>query len=141
MESLITDIELRSHAVESLRYANSYLTILERSLKKKKSRFNNELLYQLAIMSFEKYFVALLAHYGWNASHHMPVALYKEALLFEKQLPDTIRQTAVLVGKFEGICSLSDFGYHTPCTEELEAMLDGMKEIQYLVESRMNYSN
>lgn len=139
MDSLTKDVEFRSQAVESLRYANSYLTILEQSLKKRKSRFNNELLYQFAIMSFEKYFVALMAHYGWSASHHTPVALYNEALLFEKQLPDISKQTAILVGKFEAICSLSDFGYHTPCKEELEEMLDGIKEIKILVESRVNY--
>jgi len=137
METLNTDMELQLQAVDCLRYANSYLSTLEKCLRKKISRFNNDLLYQFAIISFEKYFVALLSHYGWNASHHMPVSLYKEALFFEKELPDTIRQTAILVGKFEGICSISDFGYRTPCTDELMEMLDGIKEIRLLVENRV----
>jgi hypothetical protein len=88
-------------------------------------------------MSIEKYFVALLTRYDWNASHHMPVALYKEALPFETELTDEMKKTAILVGKFEAICSVDGFGYRTPTTEDLEKMTAGINEIKQLVEKRI----
>ncbi len=110
MEPIIPDAEMRSLAVSSLEYANGYFTTFQKSLANENSRFDNDLLYQLAIMSVEKYFIALLARYDWNATHHMPIAMYKEALTFEPGLTDEMKQTAILVGKFEGICSVEGFG-------------------------------
>ena len=78
-----------------------------------------------------------MARYDWNATHHMPIALYKEALEFEPKLTDNMKQTAILVGKFEAICSLEGFGYRTPSNEDLEAMTSGIKEIKDLVEERI----
>ncbi|HRZ98614.1 MAG TPA: hypothetical protein P5084_13745, partial [Paludibacter sp.] len=101
------------------------------------SRFDNDLLYQLAVMSVEKYFIALLARYDWNATHHMPIAMYKEALQFEPELPVSVKHTCILVGKFEAICSIDGFGYRQPSKDELIAMNEGIKEIKVLVENRM----
>ena len=58
--------------------ALGYLKTLERSLARK-SRFNNELLYQIAAITLEKLLVALLASYEINATHHTPLALIEEA--------------------------------------------------------------
>ena len=87
-------------------------------------------------MSTEKYFVALLTRYDWNTSHHMPTAMYKEALDFDPELPESIKQTAILVGKFEAICAIDGFGYRTPSCDDLQAMAKGILELKEWVEKR-----
>jgi len=67
----------------------------------------------------------------------MPVALYNEALPFEPALTAEMKQTAILIGKFEAICSLEGFGYKTPSSEELEIMATGLSNIKELVEKRI----
>lgn len=135
--TIIPDDEMKALAISSLRYANSFFSTFQKSLNNEKSRFDNDLLYNFAVMSVEKYFVALLARFDWNAEHHMPIALYKEALPFEPELTEEMKQTAILIGKFEAICSLDGFGYRTPSTEELEAMASGIVSIKNLVEKRI----
>jgi len=137
MTTSIPDKEMRVQAFSCLSYANGFYSTFQKSMSQEKSRFDNDLLYNFAVMSLEKYFVALLARYDWNASHHMPIALFKEALSFDSELTNEMKQTAILVGKFEAICSLDGFGYRTPATEELQAMLSGIKDIKELVEKRL----
>jgi len=137
-EIIIPDPEMKILAISSLNYANGYFATFQKSLANEKSRFDNDLLYQLAVMSVEKYFIALLARYDWNATHHMPVAMYKEALTFEPELTEEMKKTAILVGKFEAICSLDGFGYQMPSRNDLKAMNDGIYEIKKLVEKRMD---
>ncbi|WP_321519576.1 hypothetical protein [uncultured Bacteroides sp.] len=139
-EPIIPDEEMLLFANSSLSYANSYLSTLEKNLSKKE-HFNNDLLYNIAVMAFEKYFVSLLARYNWAATHHMPVALYREAEQFDNELTESMKATSILVGKFERICSLDDFGYRTPEIEEIHSMVEGMKEIKKLVEKRMSEVN
>ncbi len=134
---IIPDDEMKAIALSSLHYANGFFSTLQKSLANESSRFDNDLLYNFAVMSIEKYFVALLARYDWNATHHMPLALYKEAVPFEPELTEEMKQTAIMVGKFEAICSIEDFGYRTPATEDLEKMATGIEEIKLLVEKRM----
>lgn len=136
--AIIPDEEMRTLAISSLQYANSYFETFQKSLANEESRFGNELLYQMAIMSVEKYFVALLARYDWAATHHMPVAMYKEALTFEPELTPEMKQTAILIGKFEGICSVDGFGYRIPSREELLAMKAGLEDIKTLVDKRLS---
>jgi lambda repressor-like predicted transcriptional regulator len=136
--SIVPDLEMRSLALSSLEYANGYFSTLEKSMSNPNSRFDNELLYQFAVMSLEKYFIALLARYDWNATHHMPIAMYKEALVFEPDLTDKMKQTSILVGKFEAICALDGFGYRTPTNQELSVMCVGIKEIKKLVVKRVS---
>ena len=135
--TIIPDKEMKAPAISSLGYADSFYKTFQRSLCEEESRFDNDLLYNLAVMCIEKYFVALLARYDWNATHHMPVSLYREALQFESELTDTMKQTSILVGKFEAICSLDGFGYHTPTIEELKSMSTGIYEIKELVIKRI----
>ena len=139
-ESIVPDDDMLLLANSSIEYANSYLKTLENSLNKK-THFTNDLLYNIAVMAFEKYFVSLLARYNWSATHHMPVALYKEAEQFENELTESMKMISILVGKFEGICSLEDFGYRTPEVEELTEMVKGMREIKMLVEKRLSEVN
>jgi len=134
---IVPEKEMRTLAFSSLRYANGFFQAFQNSLNGKSSRFSDDLLYNFAAMSLEKYFVALLARYNWNATHHMPIALYKEALTFEPKLKEDMKQTAILVGKFEAICSLDGFGYRTPTINELHQMESGILEIKYLVEKRL----
>jgi len=129
--------EMKIQALSCLKYANGYYNTFQRSLKNPESRFDNDLLYNFAVMSVEKYFVALLARYDWNGTHHMPLGLYKEAEDFEPDLTETMKKTAILVGKFEAICSLDGFGYRTPSNEELHQMEAGISEIKNLVEKRL----
>lgn len=137
-EILQPDDDMRALALSSLEYANGYYRTFSNSLNSKHSKFDNELLYQMAILSVEKYFVALLARYDWNATHHMPVAMYKEALQFESELTDEMKQTAILVGKFEGICSVEGFGYRIPSKNDLANMCKGIQDIKGLVEKRLS---
>jgi len=134
--SIIPDAEMRIHSLSCLEYANGFYSAFQKSLNNKNSRFDNDLLYDMAVLSHEKYFVALMARYDWHASHHMPIALFKEALEFDTELTDSMKKTSILVGKFEAICSLEGFGYRTPSTEELHAMAIGLQEIKELVEKR-----
>ena len=136
-EPIIPDDEMRTLAFSCMHYANGFYSTLQKSLSKKSSRFDNDLLYNFAVMSLEKYFVALLARYDWNATHHMPIALYKEALPFEPELTEKMKQTSILVGKFEAICSIDGFGLRTPTTEDLKKMNIGIGEIKMLVEKRL----
>jgi hypothetical protein len=136
-EKIFPEAEMRTQALTCFQYANSFFATFQKSLLNKKSRFDNDLLYNFAVMSMEKYFVALLARYDWNANHHMPIALYREAKDFEPELTESMKQTAILIGKFEAICSLDGFGYRTPNTDELREMADGLLEIKNLVEKRI----
>ena len=133
----VPDPEMRLHSLSTLQYANGFFSAFQKSLNNKNSRFDNDLLYDFAVLSHEKYFVALMARYDWNATHHMPLALYKEALTFVPEMPDSMKQTAILVGKFEAICSLEGFGYRTPNNDDLVAMTNGIKEIKELVEEKI----
>jgi len=136
--NLIPDEEMKQLAFSSLQYANSYYSTFHKSMGREEARFDNEMLYQLAIMSVEKYFVALLARYDWSATHHMPVSMYKEALTFEPNLTDDMKKTCIQVGKFEGICSIDGFGYRIPSRGELHEMDKGIEDIKNLVEKRLS---
>lgn len=137
-EIIIPDTEMFELAKSSLQYANGYFSTFSKSVGNENSRFDNDLLYQLAVMSVEKYFIALLARYDWNATHHMPIAMYKEALQFEPELTDEMKQTAILVGKFEAICSIDGFGYRIPSKDDLQSMKNGILDIKLLVEKRLS---
>lgn len=131
------DSEMFELAKSSLNYANGYYNAFSKAVNNEHSRFDIDLLYQMAIMSTEKYFIALLARYDWNATHHMPIAMFKEALPFEPELTDSMKQTCILVGKFEAICSIDGFGYRQPSRDDLRAMDRGINEIRTLVEKRI----
>jgi hypothetical protein len=111
--------------------AEGYVKTLERSLERK-SKFNNELLYQMSAMGFEKLFVALLAYHEINANHHTPLALVEEveALL---PVPKDISDTAHLIGSFESICSVSGFGYKMPNDDELQQIIVGLIDCKAFV--------
>jgi len=134
---IVPDAEMKELALSNMKYADGYFSTFQKSLASESSRFDNDLLYQLAIMSLEKYFIALLARYDWNATHHMPIAMYKEALTFEKELTEEMKHTAILVGKFEAICSIDGFGYRVPSREDLINMNKGIEDIKNLVEKRL----
>jgi hypothetical protein len=108
--------------------ALGFLKTLERSLQRK-SKFNNELLYQITAMSIEKLLVSLLAYHGINATHHTPIALIREANTV-KPLPESMIKTAELIGRYESICSISGFGYKIPADDELRQMILGLIEIK-----------
>jgi len=136
--TLAPDKEMVELAKSSLTYANSYFTTFSNSLNTKQSRFDNDLLYQMAILCLEKYFIALLARYDWTATHHTPLAMYKEAQDFETELTPEMKDTVIYVGKFEGICSIDGFGYRTPSKDDLLVMKNGIEEIKILIEKRLN---
>jgi len=136
--TLAPDKEMAELAKSSLTYANSYFTTFSNSLNVKQSRFDNDLLYQMAILCLEKYFIALLARYDWTATHHTPLAMYREAQDFDSELTSEMKDTVIFVGKFEGICSIDGFGYRTPTMDELKEMNKGIYEIKLLVDKRLS---
>lgn len=121
-------------AIDAYKESLNYLAILERTLVKK-SKFNNDLLYSMSAMCFEKQFVGLIAHHGFMAAHHMPLALYKDAHQFETKLTPEMKDTARLLTKFESICSLDGFGYKTPTDEELNKIIKGLIDINDLLKT------
>jgi len=115
-------------SVNTFAEAQGYMKTLENTLFKK-SRFNNDLLYGMVVMCFEKLFVSLLAHYNINATHHTPMALFKEANRIIK-LPIQMKETATLISQFESICSFDGFGYKTPTDSEIVEMIKGLIEVR-----------
>ncbi len=136
-ELIIPDAEMLELAKSSLKYANGYFSTFSKSVSNENSRFDVDLLYQMAILSLEKYYIALLARYDWNATHHMPIAMYHEAQTFEPELTDEMKMTSILVGKFEAICTIEGFGYRQPTKDDLVAMKVGILDIKLLVEKRL----
>jgi hypothetical protein len=124
--------EMEKHATLTFDEAIKYIQTLEKSLTRK-SRFNNDLLYGMAAMGFEKLFVSMIARKGLNATHHTPMALYQEANGLHP-LPEYMNDTAKLLGKFESICSMDGFGYKTPTDDELKSIIEGLVAIrQYML--------
>ncbi len=110
---------------------------LEKTLKHE-SKFNNELLYQMSAMCFEKLFVALLAYHGRNATHHTPYALVREVETFIP-IPQNVSDTAKFIGSFESICSLSGFGYKMPDNNELHKIITGLVDCHAFVEKNLTH--
>ena len=102
-----------------------YMKTIERHLVRP-SRFDNKLLFNMAVMSYEKLFAALLAYYEQEALHHTPVAMYKEAYDIDKNLPSEMLETAKLIHSFESICSFDSKGYTTPTDEALCHIITGL---------------
>lgn len=122
---------LQPQAEKCYAEALGYMKTLEKSLSGK-SKFTNELRYQMSAMTIEKMLVALLAHYEINATHHTPLALIHEAETVHK-IPENIKETAKLIGKFESICSVEGFGYKMPNDEELRNIVIGLIEVKDFV--------
>jgi len=136
--AIIPDEEMKSQAIKSLQYADSFYNTSKNVLLAKKKLFTNDLLYSIIVMAAENYFIALLSRYDIMASHHMPLALFREAEMYDKELNDNMKKTTILIGKFESICSLDGFGYHTPETTDLLNMIEGLNEIKNHVTRRVN---
>ncbi len=126
---------------QSLAYGESYLKSAKRSYQATERRFDNDLLYNIISISFEQFMVGLLAHHDWIASSHLPLMLYREALDFEPHLGAEIKQTAILIGSFEGICSIEDFGYKTPTDDEIKRMIDGLEVLGKFIAERVSETN
>ncbi len=126
---------------ESLKYGVNYLKSARNALSATPRRFDNDLIYNIISISFEQLMVGLLAHHEWIASSHLPLMLYREALPFEPEMGDEIKRTAILIGSFEGICSIEDFGYKTPTDDELTRMVEGLEELWRFIEARVSDTN
>lgn len=124
-------------ANESLHYASSYLKTVHASRNATIRRFDNDLLYNLIAVCFEKFMVALLAHHDIIPNSHLPILLYNEAKAHETTLSDSIRHTAKLIGSYESICSIDGFGYHTPDDTAIDQMVKGLEELQEVVHACM----
>ena len=124
----------KKQSEELYKDGSGYLKILERHLVRS-SRFDNNLLFNMSIMAFEKLFAALLAHYETEAIHHTPVAMYREANEYDEGLTTEMMDTARLVQSFESICSFDSKGYTTPTDEELRQIIIGLMSIRDYIAS------
>ncbi len=129
---------LEQDVKSSIEYGVNYLKSVKSTFSNAERRFDNDLLYNIISMSFEQFMVGLLAHHDWIASSHLPLMLYREALDFEPELGDEIKQTAILIGSFEGICSIDDFGYKTPTDQQIDSMIEGLEEVQAFILERVS---
>jgi hypothetical protein len=126
---------LSETSIYTFEEASGYLKILHNSLVRK-SKFDNFLLYNIVSLCTEKLLVSLLAHHKINATHHTPMALFREAQKIET-LPASFLDTIRLVSKFESICLMDAFGYKEPTPEELRKMIEGLTDIENYVQKRV----
>lgn len=122
---------LTEQSINTLTKAKGYLKTLERSLGRR-SKLNNDLLYNIVTLCTEKLFMSLLSHYRYNATHHTPMALFNETDKIHK-LPDAFRKTVRLISQFESICQFDAFDYKTPTDEQLCMMITGLSAIKEFV--------
>ncbi len=132
---------MEQDAKDALEYGVNYLKSAKSALTAIPRRFDNDLIYNIISISFEQFMVGLLAHHEWIASSHLPLMLYREAQPFEPEMGDSIKQTAILIGSFEGICSIDDFGYKTPTDKQLVKMVDGLNELEAFIAARVSSTN
>ncbi len=135
------DKAMEQDTQEALKYGVNYLNSARSMYYAANRRFDNDLIYNIISISFEQLMVGLLAHHEWIASSHLPLMLYREVLPFEPEMGDSIKQTAILIGSFEGICSIEDFGYKTPTDDELAQMIEGLEELETFIAKRVSYTN
>ncbi len=129
---------MKELAKENFEFADSYLSTITSAFKNPNRKFDNDLLYHMVAICFEKFMIAWLAHHNMIATSHLPLMLYRELSPFEPQLSISLRKTAILIGSFEGICSIEDFGYKTPDNIQMENMIEGLNELKSLVSERLN---
>ena len=127
---------LTEQAKSTFAEAERYLGILEKSLNRK-SKFTNDLLYNIVSMCTEKLFMAFLSHFHYNATHHTPMALFNETNKIRK-LPDEFRETIRLIAGFESICQFDAFGYKTPADAEIRKMTTGLIAIRDYINEIIN---
>lgn len=132
---------MEQDAAEALKYGANYLKSAKATSTATPRKFDNDLIYNIISISFEQLMVGLLAHHEWIASSHLPLMLYREALPFEPDMGESIKQTAILIGSFEGICSIDDFGYRTPSDEQLAKMIEGLEELDHFIATRVSDTN
>ncbi len=132
---------MEQEAAKSLSYGVNYLKSAKSTFYAPSRKFDNDLLYNIISISFEQLMVGLLAHHDWIASSHLPLMLYREALDFEPKMGDEIKQVAILIGSFEGICSIEDFGYKTPTDEQIERMIKGLEVVEAFIAERVSGTN
>lgn len=128
-------------ALDAIEYGVNYLRSAKSAFMATPRRFDNDLIYNIISISFEQLMVGLLAHHEWIASSHLPLMLYREAEPFEPEMGDSIKKTAILIGSFEGICSIEDFGYKTPTDDEIKRMIDGLSELELFILTRVSDTN
>ncbi len=124
---------MKELAKENITYASKYLATVEKIISVDQRKFDNDLLYNMISMAFEKFMVGHLANLDQIAGSHLPLMLYREVKMVDKVMPEEHKDTAILVGKFEAICSLDGFGYHTPTDAEILQMISGLKELEEYV--------
>ncbi len=128
---------MKDIALDNFYFADSYLTTITTAFYNQNRRFNNDLLYNMITIAFEKFMVSWLAYHDQIATSHLPLMLYRELNPFEPALSETLRKSAILVGSFEGICSIDGFGYRTPTDSDIEKMIGGIGELREEVSHRI----
>jgi|GEM_PF-1302386 hypothetical protein len=135
-ETNIPITEMKQSAIEALGYANGYYKMLIQSLTHK-SHFDNNVLYGVISLSFEKFMIALLYSYNEFAMSHVPTFLFNEARSVEDRLTEEMFETSKLIGSFESICTFDGFGYHIPNNTEIRSMVLKMRPISELANLRI----
>lgn len=130
---------MKEIVTDNYTFADSYLGTIERVFRNENRRFDNDLLYNMITICFEKFMIAWLAHHDMIATSHLPLMLYRELNAFEPDLSESLKKSAILIGSFEGICSIDDFGYRTPDNSQVEKMIEGLKELKILVDERITH--
>ncbi len=128
---------MKDLALDNFYVADSYLRTITTAFYNESRRFNNVLLYNMITIAFEKFMISWLAYYDQIATSHLPLMLYRELNPFEPNLQESLKKTAILVGSFEGICSIDGFGYRTPTDSDIETMIDGIGELREEVSQRI----
>ena len=127
---------MKENALCTLNFAEGYYCVLKKSLLHK-SRFENDVLFGIITICFERLMVALMSSYNQIPASHTPIMLFREAKKVEPRLSERMLETSRLINRFESICSLDGFGYKTPSDDEIKTMITGMKPFFDLVVRRV----
>lgn len=120
-----------------LEEGEGYLKTLEKYLHKP-SRFDDELLFNMTVLCFEKLLVALQAHYEEMPQNHVPLALFKDAQTLDGGLTPEMEKTMKRIQSHESICSFENKGYKVPDSNELKEIISGLVVIKDYVSKRIN---
>jgi len=126
---------LQQQATEMYAEAKGFLRSLN-SVREGKSKFNEDLLYNISVMCIEKLFMTYLSQKKVVAIHHTPMALLNDAQEIEP-FPEPIVQMTKMMSRFESICSLDGFGYITPTKEEIKEMVNGLFMLNDFILNRL----
>jgi len=125
--------ELSSNLLEE---GLGYMKTLKRYLTKP-SRFDDELLFNMTVICYEKFLTALITHYNEMPLSHEPSALFEEAQKQDGGLTKEMGETMNQIKSHESICSFENKGYKVPTSKKLKEIISGLIPIEQYISKKV----